>query len=66
MTSVNGRTGEFIRWVLIALFAGVTSYYTAIGAIQSRIAVVEERELNHYGEIIRRLDRLESKIDRMP
>ena len=64
--SVNGRTGEMIRWVIALCITGIVSYYTAIGAIQSRIAVVEERELNHYGEMIRRLDRIEIKLDRMP
>ncbi len=60
----NGKTGEWLRWVLSMALAGIVSYFTAQGAIQSRVAVVEERELNHYGEMIRRLDRIEFKIDR--
>lgn len=63
---MNGKTGEMLRWVIGLALACIVAYYTAIGSIRSQIAVVEERELNHYGEIIRRLDRMESKIDRMP
>jgi hypothetical protein len=55
---------EVLRWVVGLGLAGVVSYYTAIGSIRSQINVVEERENNHYIEVIRRLDRMETKLDR--
>ena len=61
---------ELLRWVVGLGLAGVVSYYTAIGSIQSQISVVEERENNHYSELIRlnaemrrQLERIESKMD---
>jgi hypothetical protein len=65
MVNGNGRTGEFLRWVLTLVLGGLVAYFTAQGAIETRIAVVEERELNHYAEIIRQLHRMEAKQDRL-
>lgn len=59
----NGKTGEYVRWALGVALAGLVAYFTAIGTIQAQIAVVIERERNHYDEIIRRLDRIENKVD---
>ena len=62
--SLNGKTGEVLRWALGLGLAAIVAYYTAIGALQAQIAVVIEREQNHYTELLRRLDRIESKLDR--
>lgn len=64
MTSpLNGRTGEVVRWAIGIVLAGIVAYFTALGAMQAQIAVVIERERNHYEEIVRRLDRIEQKVD---
>lgn len=60
---MNGWTGEALRWVAGLILAGVVSYYTAIGSIKARIGVIEERENNHYSEVMRKLDRIERKLD---
>lgn len=62
-SSMNGRTGEYVRWILTIVIGGLVSYYTALGTLQSQLAVAVEREKNHYDEIIRRLDRIEVKVD---
>jgi hypothetical protein len=54
---------ETLRWVVALVLAGVVSYYTTIGAMKSEIAIVVERESNHYAELLRRLDRIERKMD---
>lgn len=61
--SLNGKTGEYIRWIVGMGLAGIVAYFTVLGALQSQLAVVVERERNHYDEIIRRLDRIENKVD---
>lgn len=61
--SLNGKTGEYLRAVLALALAGLVSYYTTLGVMQAQLAVVIERERNHYDEIIRRLDRIENKVD---
>lgn len=61
--SINGRTGEYVRWMLGLALAGLVAYFTALGTLQAQLAVVVERERNHYDEIIRRLDRIETKVD---
>ena len=60
---INGRTGEYARWILTIVIGGVVAYFTALGTLQAQLAVVVERERNHYDEIIRRLDRIEVKMD---
>lgn len=59
----NGKTGEYVRWIIGMALAGIVAYFTALGALQAQLAVVIERERNHYDEIIRRLDRIENKVD---
>ena len=61
--SLNGKIGEYLRTVLALALAGLVSYYTALGAMQAQLAVIIERERNHYDEIIRRLDRIENKVN---
>ena len=58
----NGN-GEVARWLLGLILAAVVSYFTAMGTLQSQLAVVTERKTNHYLELIRRLDRIELKVD---
>ncbi|MGE3703791.1 MAG: hypothetical protein AB7I13_00865 [Vicinamibacterales bacterium] len=43
--------------------AGLVAYFSAMGVLQAQLAVITERETNHYQELIKRLDRLEMKID---
>jgi len=66
LSHANGKTGEWLRWIAGLALAALVSYFTAIGAMQSRIAVVEEREQNHYMELLRRLDSIDRKLDRVP
>ena len=61
--TLNGNTGEFIRWALGLILAATVAYFTAIGTLQAQIAVITERELNHYAEIMQRLGRIEAKLD---
>ncbi len=47
--------------------AGITGWATASGTIHeisARIGVVEEREDNHYQEVLRSLERIENKLDK--
>lgn len=60
---INGRTGDMVRWIMTIIIGGVVAYFTALGTLQAQLAVVVERERNHYDEIIRRLDRIETKVD---
>lgn len=60
----NGKSNAILRWLAGLVLAAIVSYFTAISAITERIAVVEERENNHYMELLRRLDRIELKLDR--
>lgn len=61
--SLNGKTGEMLRWVIGLVLAAMVAYFTSTGAMQASLAVVAERESNHYNELLRRLDRIESKLD---
>ncbi|MGH9253671.1 MAG: hypothetical protein ACRD3C_03785 [Vicinamibacterales bacterium] len=56
MRTLNGKTGEFLRWVLGLAAACVVAYFTTISAMKQEITRVEERENNHFEEVLRRLD----------
>ena len=58
-TAYNGRTGEMLRWVISLVLAAIVAYFSATGAMQAQIAVLTERENNHYQELIKRLDRID-------
>jgi hypothetical protein len=40
---LNGKTGEYVRWVLALALAGLVSYFTSIGAVQTRVAIAESK-----------------------
>lgn len=50
------------RWILGLLASAVIAYYTTVGTIQTRTAVLEEREQDHFSEVLRRLDQMASDI----
>jgi hypothetical protein len=62
--SPNGKNEVVWRILTIAL-AALVAYYTALGAVQRDIAIVTEREAAHFQEILRRLDALDRKVDRI-
>lgn len=64
MTLPNGKTGEMLRWAFGLVLAGIVAYFTSTGALQAQLAVITERENNHYSELLKRLERIESKLDR--
>ncbi len=45
-----------------ALVSAVVAYFTTLSTLQVRISQLEEREGNHYGEILRRLDAIDRKV----
>lgn len=68
------RKGQISMTVAIigALGAVLASMFTSwgvagsqIGSVQEKVKIVEEREQNHYGEVEKRLGRMEDKIDRL-
>jgi hypothetical protein len=59
---MNGKTGEFVRWMLGLALAAVVAYYTAIGAMSREIGEVKATEQSHFSEVLRRLDDLKSDV----
>jgi hypothetical protein len=62
--SPNGKSEWAWRMFTVAL-AALVAYYTALGAVQVDVAKVTEREAMHFQEVLRRLDALDRKMDRM-
>lgn len=58
----NGRTGEYIRYVVGLILAGIIAYFTTIGTLNQAVTEVREREDNHFSEVLRRLDVLQGDI----
>lgn len=51
---VNGKTGEMLRYVFVLILSAVVGYFTAIGAIQTRVAVVETK-VERFGQDIQEI-----------
>ena len=54
--------GETIRWIAALVLAGIVGYFTTQVAMQSKVAVLEEREQNHYQELKDLLDEIRSDV----
>ena len=61
---LNGKTGEVMRWVIGLVVAGLVSYFTAQGAMQQRLSVVETTERLHYEATQRDLQDIKSLLYR--
>ena len=48
---LNGKTGEVLRWAIGIGLAGLVYYFTGMGAVQTRIAVLEERQSRLGGDL---------------
>ena len=59
---MNGKTGELLRWAFGLVLAGVVAYFTSIGTISEEVARVHEREDNHFNEVLRRLEIMQTDI----
>lgn len=62
MAGLNGKTGEVLRWILGLVLAVVVAYYTAIGAINSDISAIKAKQESQFGEVLRRLDSMQTDI----
>lgn len=59
---VNGKTGEYIRYVFGLILAGLIAYFTTLGTINQAVTEVRERENNHFSEVLRRLEILQQDV----
>ncbi len=70
--SLNGRTGEMVRWVAGLVLAGLIAYLTAQTQIEHRmtttdgnVAGIKTLEQAHFEEVQRSLVRIERAIERI-
>jgi len=61
----NGKLVELGKWVVSIAITAIVAYFTALGAIEQRLTRVETRQEGSEQEVLRRLDRIENKIDRI-
>lgn len=55
-------TMRTIEWAIGMALAAIVAYYTTVNALETKSAVLEEREQNHYHEMIQRLDEMRADI----
>jgi hypothetical protein len=60
----NGRTGEWLRWLGGLALAALVAYYTAQGAMQKELAIIDTREQTRWIELQRRLEQIEGSTQR--
>lgn len=65
VTSIHSKPGEFLRYLIGLAIAGIVSYFTAVSAINERLAVVDTREQTRFEENQRTLARIERSVERM-
>lgn len=59
---------DLTGWVVPVVSAGLAAlvgYFTARATTEREIGVAVERESNHFDEIMRRLDRIDKKLDNL-
>ena len=57
---------DMTGWLVPAISAGlaaIVGYFTSKATTEREVGVLTEREGNHYAEILRRLDRIDNKLD---
>lgn len=57
---------EMAGWVVPVVSAGLAAlvgYFTARATTEREMGVITEREGNHFDEIMRRLDKIDRKLD---
>lgn len=54
--------GEWMRWTLNLLIAGLVSYLIAISTIRQEVAVIKATQESQFSEVLRRLDVMQSDI----
>jgi hypothetical protein len=59
---MNGKTGEYLRWVLGFVVAAFVAYFTAMNTINSEIARINATQESQFGEILRRIDVLQDDV----
>ena len=62
---LNGKTGEFLRWLLGFVVAALVAYFTAQNAADQRITTVDVREQTRWDETARRLKVVEEGQQQM-
>jgi predicted outer membrane lipoprotein len=60
--SLNGKTGEVLRWLLGLALAAAVAYFTTIGSMNVELATVKATEQNHFSEVLRRLDDMKADL----
>jgi hypothetical protein len=60
----NGRSlsDETIRYVLGLVLGAIVAYFTTIATMQTEVAVLNEREQNHYNELKQLLQEIKADV----
>lgn len=56
----NGK-GEWLRWFVGFLIAGLLGW----GGARARVAAIDQREQSHFEELLRGIERIEKRIERL-
>jgi hypothetical protein len=59
---MNGKTNEYVRWVLGFVVAAFVAYFTAMSTINSEIARINATQESQFGEILRRIEVLQDDV----
>ena len=59
---LNGKTGEFIRYIAGLALAGLVAYFTTIGTMNRELGEVRTKQDENFNELLRRLDVLQADI----
>ena len=62
MSTLDGKTGELLRWVLGSVVAILVSYYTAAISTEQRLTNVETTQRLNFDELQRSLTRIEIDV----
>lgn len=60
--SLNGKTGEMLRWIVALVIAGVIGYYSSLVATTERLRAVEVLQDAQYAELLRAVTDVKQEV----
>lgn len=63
--SIGKAKGEWLRYLGGLVLAAMIAYFTTLSTMEKAIGKVDERENNHFAEVLRRLDAMQADIREM-
>lgn len=56
--SPHSGGSSLLQWLAAIALAGLVAYFTTVGTIQTSLGRIDQREQDHFGQLMQRIDDL--------